>query len=114
MYIQIQMRQDHVLTCIPKYPISKIIINMWISNLTLYIQEKRQRDDNSIVRYLTYKSTNIHISTKCQIPKNQVSTYHQVSISTSKIFLLDIYKNLPLTPIIKYKNLSIIPITWFQ
>ena len=32
MYIQIQMRQDHISTCISKYPISKIIINMWISN----------------------------------------------------------------------------------
>ena len=58
-------------------------------------------NEDSIAEYLTSKSTNIHISIKKQIPKNQVFTYHQVSISTSK-------KN------IGYKNISLTAITWFQ
>ena len=37
-----------------------------------------------LVEYLISKSTNIHISTKCQILKNQVFTYYQASISTSQ------------------------------
>ena len=111
MYIKIQMRQDHISTCISKYPISKIITAM---SLPLFVPErdkvpqspplyprKKQMDDNSIAEYLTSKSTNIHISTKCQIHKNQVFTYHQVSISTSQ-------KNKG------YKNLPLTPITWFQ
>ena len=107
MYIKIQMRQDHISTCISKYPISKIITAM---SLPLFVPErdkgpqsppfyprKKQMDDNSIAEYLTSKSTNIHISTKCQIPKNEGFTYHQVSISTSQKNRG--YKNLPLTPI---------------
>ena len=49
MYIQIQMRQDHISTCILKYPISKITINMWISQNNNYnvsphfSPKKRQR-----------------------------------------------------------------------
>ena len=67
----------------------------------IYPRKKKQMNENSITEYLTSKSTNIHILTKKQIPKNQVFTYHQVSISTSK-------KN------IGYKNISLTAITWFQ
>ena len=71
------------------------------ATISSFISKKKKMDDNSIAEYLTSKSTNIHISTKCQIPKNQGFTYHQVSISTSQ-------KNKG------YKNLPLTPITWFQ
>ena len=86
MYIKIQMRQDHISTCISKYPISKIITAM---SLPLFVPErdkvpqspplyprKKQMDDNSIEKYLTSKSTNIHISTKNKYPKIKYSYQH--------------------------------------
>ena len=67
--------------------------NKWNENIYIYIYiyenqaQKRGLQKCFLLfvpigEYLISKSTNIHFSTKCQIPKNKIFTYHQVSIST--------------------------------
>ena len=134
MYIQIQMRQDHISTCISKYPISKIIIIMWISNhqnnncnvSPFFYPRNRQRATISPFlskkkdKWMTMQQQNI------SYPNQQTSTFQQ-NVKYSKIKYSHItkypyqhpkknigYKNLPLTPIIRYTKLPLNLITWFH